>query len=256
MTLGAYNHHTIHRDAYGSAPMVLVSQELSLVYVHIYKTAGSSLTRVLAQYSTSALRSPTPRDSDPGWQGSWHYRGGQHAPLEPVLTSLMRSGDVDTSFRLLSVVRNPYTWYHSIWRSFYVETDSAMSADFAAKWPQRTFEQFTEYLYQLDGFARMRCWGGLPQSAFLRTEYPLELMLARFESLGSDLPPILKALGISVSELPHENRVGLARVAGEDYTDKAVELVNRLSEEDFIRFDYPMYCNARELRSALKHGTS
>ena len=223
---------------------MLVSLHRRFVYVHIYKTAGSSLTAMLAPYVSPEMRSDTPRLDGLGWQGTWHRHNGQHSPLEPQLTELIQRGLVDTSFRVLSVVRNPYLWHHALWSRFYVE-----------RYPSLSFEDCLHHQLGLEERVREAFWAPLTQASFLRTEHPLEQVVGRFESLNESIPRMLAAVGIEAGDIPHVNMKVNPIPAATAFTDTAVRLVNELAAEDFDLFGYSKVYSAEELL-AQSHRTS
>lgn len=234
---------------------MLVSLHRRFVYVHIYKTGGSSLTAMLAPYVSPEMRSDTPRLDGLGWQGTWHHHNGQHSRLEPQLTSLIESGQVDVDVRVLSMVRNPYTWQHSIWSRFYAQGTGEYGTPFAARYPSCSFEDYLRHQLGLEGRDQFDFWGALPQASFLRTEHPLEQVVGRFESLNESIPRMLAAVGIEAGDIPHVNRKVNPIPAATAFTDTAVRLVNELAAEDFELFGYSMVGSAEELL-AQSHRTS
>ncbi|CAB4944798.1 MAG: hypothetical protein F2842_05435 [Actinobacteria bacterium] len=234
---------------------MLISLDRRFVYVHIYKTAGSSLTAMLAPYVSPEMRSDTPRVDGPGWQGTWHYDSGQHSRLEPQLTPLIESGQVDGDVRVLAVVRNPYTWQHSIWSRFYAEGTGGYGTPFAARYPSCSFEDYLRHQLSLEGRDQFDFWGALPQASFLRTEHPVHYVLGRFESLNESIPRMLAAVGIEAGDIPHENRQQHRVPVARAFTDTAVRLVNELAAEDFDLFSYSKVSSAEELL-AQSHRTS
>ena len=229
------------------AESVLVSLDHRFVYVHICKTAGSSLTAMLAPYASPEMRSENPRVDGLGWQGTWHYDRGQHSRLEPQLTRLIESGHVDRDVRVLSVVRNPYTWQHSIWSRFYAQGTGGYGTVFAARYPSCSFEDYLRHQLGLEGREQLDFWGALPQASFLRTEHPVNYVLGRFESLDESIPRMLAAVGIEMGDVPHKNLQQHRIPVASAFTDEAVRLVHELAGEDFDLFGYARVGSAEEL---------
>lgn len=215
------------------------------MYVHIYKTAGSSLTTMLAPHTTPELRSDRPRTDGPGWQATWHYNNRQHARLEPHLTQLIQRGLVDTSFRVLTVVRNPYLWHHALWSRFYIE-----------RYPSLSFEDCLHHQLGLEERVREAFWAPRTQASFLHTEHPLEQVVGRFESLDESVPRMLAAVGIEAVSVPHINRKVNPIPATTAFTDAAVQLITELAAEDFDLFGYARVGSAQELLAHRHQPTS
>jgi len=87
---------------------MIVCKKKKLVYFHNPKTAGSSITKVLAPHSTKA------KELDGlvmggGWQGKFHHDGNQHQKM-----TLTQYGEFKDYFKF-SFVRNPFDIVLSFW---------------------------------------------------------------------------------------------------------------------------------------------
>ncbi|MEO1672544.1 MAG: sulfotransferase family 2 domain-containing protein, partial [Cyanobacteria bacterium J06631_2] len=100
---------------------MIIADSKKLLFVHIYKTGGSSITSLLAPYISGEFRCKTPQTSGDRWQRSWHFDRRQHSKFAEALTFLDKSNlDVNLDEYIKFVfVRNPYSWILSIWNNFY-----------------------------------------------------------------------------------------------------------------------------------------
>ena len=80
-------------------------------FIHIPKTSGSSLTRILSSYITKEHRNPVTRLEGMGWQRTWHI-DGQHSVLNKHNVTKINGLDVVT------IVRNPYSRMLSFYNNF------------------------------------------------------------------------------------------------------------------------------------------
>ena len=100
---------------------MIIADSKKLMFVHIYKTGGSSITSLLAPYITKQHRSENPITSGDRWQNSWHFDDDQHSKFAEALAVLHKSEvkiDLDDYFKFV-FVRNPYSWILSVWNNFY-----------------------------------------------------------------------------------------------------------------------------------------
>jgi hypothetical protein len=216
---------------------MLISDSKKFIFVHIYKTGGSSLTRLLGPYVEERYRSANPRLEGLGWQGTWHYRGRQHARLS-TLTSDPLWTDADLAqYRICTVVRNPYTWALSVWNDFY-RAEADAPPWFSASYPTRQFIEFCRAMKA----ARLRhdpeIWGSYPQSSFISDAGLAPAFIGRFEHLTEDIARMLEFLDIPNSEVPHETSNNPAERSNPFafYDAESLSIVNELFADDFRAF--------------------
>lgn len=224
--------------------MILTKQRVA--FIHIYKTGGTSLTRLLAPHTDPEFRDPRSRETGPGWQGSWHYKGDQHAKFDSpsggfpkVLMPFVK----DWTF--LAVVRNPYTWSFSLYREFFA-TDMGFYKGgnflFGQVHPARRIEDFYDFVPKfMPGYDFEN--GLATQARFLKGIPETQLRLIRFEEYEADIRRTLPEMGIPVDDLPHElDRGADRRQAAEEITSDPAHIAfcNKVYSVDFARFGYEM----------------
>ncbi|MCB1434457.1 MAG: sulfotransferase family 2 domain-containing protein [Alphaproteobacteria bacterium] len=228
---------------------MLISDSKRFIFVHIFKTAGSSLTRLLGPYVDEAHRSAVTRTEGPGWQGTWHYRGKQHAPLKALRTDA-RWKDRDLApYRVCTIVRNPYSWSLAVWNDFYRREEDAPDW-FNERHPGRSFPDFCRAMMAARRDGQEAVWGSFAQSDFIADPVLRPAFIARFETLGDDIPRLLSFLDIPGADLPHENASDPDARADvfSFYDGETLAIVNELFASDFDMFGYRSFAR-------LPHGS-
>jgi hypothetical protein len=177
-----------------------------LMFVHIPKTAGTSILNVLKD-----------KGLDPWDRRSVEYPRG-HLPL--VL--LKQQNAVAESVFSFAVVRNPYTRTYSCFHQFNKTNKTSIS--------------FTEYLknIQRNNISRITPLLHLPQYLYVINEHGVISTdkLYRFE----DLSKLQNDFGL---ELGFDNPGKyVIELYNKDYTNEAIDLVQKIYKSDFERFEY------------------
>lgn len=225
---------------------MMILPDLKLAFIHIYKTGGTSLTHILAPYTSPWYRNDEPRSSGIGFQGTWHYRGNQHAKFSSKVAGFPKDLVAELpDYRFLTVVRDPYTWSFSVYREFFSRDNGSVKGSnflFGQVYPERQLEDFHAFVPAfMPGYSNDIGLG--TQSSFVEGIPEGQLHLIRFESYEDDLRRVLPSLGITVEEIPHALDRGPAkRRWSEKLLDDPAHIgfCNQVYAEDFARFDYPM----------------
>jgi len=176
------------------------------LFVHIPKTAGTSILNVLKD-----------KGLDPWDRRSVEYPRG-HLPL----VILKQQNIVSESVFSFAVVRNPYTRTYSCFHQFNKTNKTNIS--------------FSEYLknIQRNNISRITPLLHLPQYLYVINEHGVVSTdkIYRFEDLSElkndfDLELGFDNPGKYVIELYNK-----------DYTDEAIDLVQKIYKSDFDRFEY------------------
>ena len=225
---------------------MMIMPQLKLVFIHIYKTGGTSLTRLLAPYTDPRYRAEEPQLDGPGFQATWHFEGRQHAKFSsrrggfPVVLQ-----PEIQQYHFLTVVRNPYTWCYSVYKEFYSKDKSfkgGPNRDFGELYPARSLREFHNFLRQYHKQESEELGIGT-QSDFLRGIPKNQIELIRFERFEADTVKALKAMGLDASSVPHELNRGRRKREEADaaMNDPAhVSFCNQYYQVDFENFGYAM----------------
>ncbi len=204
---------------------MLISHKHKFIFIHIYKTAGTSISRALMPYCSNPLQIFAHRV----------LKRFQIRTLNPIpypkhiraqkLRQEMGQNQFNSYFSF-SVVRNPWDWNVSLYK--YMLDDQNHFQHERVK----NFKNFDEYI-------RERCKGShSPQKDFTHSKNGEKLVdfIARFENLDEDFNEICSIIGVKAS-LPHVNRSKRAHYR-EFYSDDTRELVRESFKSDIELFEY------------------
>lgn len=176
------------------------------LFVHIPKTAGTSILNVLKD-----------KGLDPWDRRSVEYPRG-HLPL----VILKQQNIVNESVFSFAVVRNPYTRTYSCFHQFNKTNKTNIS--------------FSEYLknIQRNNISRITPLLHLPQYLYVINEHGVVSTdkIYRFEDLSELKNDFNLELGF---DNPGKYVIELYN---KDYTDEAIDLVQKIYKSDFDRFEY------------------
>lgn len=222
---------------------MIVCPNPKVSFIHIYKTGGSSLTRVLSDHTVEGLRGKNPRFDGDGWQGTWHVNSQQHSKFKDNQNQL--KDIIDDSWIHLVVCRNPYDWFASVFYEFYAENKNWKAGSnflFGQFSKNRTFEDFIDFYEEFEaGYPDF--WGFSSQRSFVDGIDKINLRTIRFEAYEESVQKNLLDLGIPVVALPHDLKRGSEKGNFKSYIKshpKFTPFVNRVFEKDFEFFSYDM----------------
>jgi hypothetical protein len=206
---------------------VLLSESKRFLFVHVQKTAGTSIAELLAPY---ALAPPASRwnklVSDLGLRRDWrrfHFR--RHAPL--VRAERVLPAELYGSLFKFAFVRNPWDRLVS-WHAFILEDRQHRRHHKVRRQPD-----FTSFVHGEAGRRRRSQWWMLRDSAGrLGVDF-----VGRFENLERDVAAVCSRLGIEYRQLP---RVKTSRHAPYQtfYTPALADFVARHWATEIEAFGY------------------
>jgi hypothetical protein len=205
---------------------MLVSYHKKFLFVHIFKTAGTSITDSLARY---CYRPGSTRPSNwmaylsTNWKKIHRTPIKKHATALEIRDSLDR--DVFDSFFKFTFVRNPWDWQVSLYH-------------FILDRPHNPGHEATKAMGSFRSFVLSREGSTFTQTGCL-TDADGNLLVdfvGKFEHLDLDFGLVCEKVGIS-ARLPHINK--MQRSGYRDYYDNETrDLTAKLYAEDIERFGY------------------
>lgn len=183
--------------------MIIKGKEYSAVlFVHIPKTAGSSISKILDENNLDNWKREWPRHHDP-----YSY--------------LKEANIIDDSVFSFAVVRNPYTRTYSCYKQYNKTNQTNIS--------------FPEYLDNIKHgkISTISPLLHIPQSFYVIDQDTVQVdRLYRFENLKE----LEEELGWTLGFYNVGNYVVESYI--EDYTDEAIAMVQDFYSSDFINFAY------------------
>ena len=249
---------------------MLLSHRHRFLFVHIYKTAGISVSTALIPFAATQEQQRLDRvfnrvglsflyprvirgDSSPR---DWISNGmnnvferltfldehpqpvrDPHATASEIISTIGRETfDKCYSF---GFVRNPWDWQVSLYRFAH---ESVLSLPRLAAYARGLGPELRIYrkLRTFDEYIRWRCTEDvhlLSEFLFSPEGEQLVTFIGRYERLDADFRQICRDIGIDAS-LPKLNVSSHEKPYQEYYTPETVELVRRAFAEDVERFDY------------------
>ena len=205
---------------------MLVSYHKKFLFVHIFKTAGTSITDSFARF---CYRSGSSRPSN--WMAflSTNWKKIHRVPIKKHATALQIQAAMDReifdSFFKFSFVRNPWDWQVSL---YHYILDRPKNPGHEETKKMGSFRNFVFSREKLS-FTQTSCL--VDESGNLLVDF-----VGKFENLDQDFQSICHKVGISAS-LPHINKS--KRTDYQDYYDAETrDLTARLYAEDIERFGY------------------
>ena len=195
------------------------SRTKRVVFVHVYKTGGTSIRQAFAPYASALPASVTP-----------------HAPASKLKTLLGQQHPEVLDYLWFAVVRNPFDLVVSLWS--YIKVTPKHHDHERVK--HLAFSEFVQWLHQENNQAS----AGLelppyPTISDFLCSPTGELLVdevLRFETLDQDFQKLCDTLNFEI-ELPKLNQT--KHQPFQNYYDElSIQLVSELFTDDLDRFNY------------------
>jgi chondroitin 4-sulfotransferase 11 len=195
---------------------VIVSQRAQCIFVHIQKTGGSSIEKLLRAHDSAI--------------GSHLHNGRRH--LSALEMEAIIAPDIWNSYFKFAFVRNPWdrlvSWYHMCTQAVHHNNFSRYIKDNAPT--------FADFLTRTTtGIAAKTTWNQLDYVTDERGQVMIDF-IGRYETLHEDLSVVTRRLALPF-DVPHENK-SRHRNYREYYTDETAGIVARRFEKDIRHFGY------------------
>jgi len=215
---------------------LILSHKKRFIFIHVYKTAGTSITKLLIPYARATEKFTRHyfvsrkiftilnilRKKDDG--GAWINGVHKHAPAETIREFV--GNTIWNEYYKFGFVRNPYAWILSTYFEILKDKNNTHFKNVK----DMKFQNFLSYYIK----------NKLPRQVdFYLVNGAIDIdFIGRFENLDLDIPKALKAINIECNLIPKLNTGERQRL--EDFFDKdAEEKTYNYFEDDFINFNYP-----------------
>lgn len=189
---------------------MLFSENPRLVFIHVYKNAGTSIRRAFLKA---------------GLQDEAATHGfASHATAGDVIRKI--GAEAFNSYHSFAVVRNPWDWQVSLYR-------------YALEKPNHHQHEMVKQMGSFEVYLDWRCREEVRlQKGFVADADGAILVnrLIRFESLAAEFNSLCRDLGITAS-LPHLNASTRSRWQ-DCYDERTFDLVKKTFAEDIALFGY------------------
>jgi hypothetical protein len=209
---------------------VFICASLGLIFVHIYKTGGSSITRAL-QSHVDPIERGLHRMSRCR-KGLVARRTFHNLPAHSMAREIRDHVPKHLFARCFkfAFVRNPWSLQLSLFRYVQRSLDHPQHADFAAL---SSFESYVEWLDTMpNGPQTVQCDFVMDENG-----NPLLDFIGRFEQLGADYALLANWFGWR-SMLPHLNASNGDPDYRKFYTSRSRDIIGRLHRVDIETFGY------------------
>ena len=248
---------------------MIVADRKKIIFIHIEKTAGTSIAALLLPYISKKYRSKNARmpNTGRGWRKTWHINR-QHAKFSESLAIIDKLDINPQEYFKFTIVRNPYSWLLSVWDNRYQPKLNVKenwqnklrfkvaeltgifqlpTQHFHEMYPDGSFKSFVLFIdYLLSNYPLSFTKGYLgtcDQYSYIENERNIKFdFIAKLEDLDRDLEKISQIVQIGDSlKPPHLNqkRKTESREKYLDYyDDESIKIVNRIFARDFEVFGY------------------
>ena len=197
--------------------MALYIPKLNLVFIHIYKTAGTSLRSAFTRIDRDCVEI-----------------GYGHASYYEIVEKLENR-------IVFSIVRNPYDWIYSL----YQYGKNYSSHPFHVYCITHSFDQFVKWFIANENILdTLNQTGQLNGRLQTQTDYLSlngKLMVPnvmKMESLEYDINTFLKSIGYKGIRLDTLNSTQYEKP--KDFNRESIDLINKRYQSDFVNFNYVM----------------
>jgi len=205
---------------------MLISHKQKFIFIHIYKNAGTSITKALMPFAAKKWQVAIDKALN---KLNFHPRFGprpfpSHTTASEMINALGK--ERFESYFTFAIVRNPWDWQVSLYKYMLKNKDHHQ-------------HEFVKGLGSFDAYIRWRCQQGVKfQRDFIYSQNDKLLVdyVGKFERLSDDFQEICNRIGVSAS-LPKLN-VSNEKPYKQYYTTETEEMVHHAYDVDIKFFGY------------------
>jgi hypothetical protein len=205
---------------------MLISKNHNFIFIHIYKNAGTSITKALMPFAANKMQCNISKLLRKIGISPYFDPQPYHGHINASELASKIGCEKFNSYFSFAFVRNPWDWQVSLY-TFMLKDNQHYQHKLA-----KSFLDFNEYI-------EWRCANEVKyQKDFVLSEEGELLVdfIGKYENLEEDFKKICRQIGISAS-LPKFN-VSKTRPYQEYYNNKSIEHVRKTFEPDIRMFNY------------------
>lgn len=203
---------------------MIIIEKKKLCFIHIPKTSGSTLTKILYEYISKHHRKNYVYFKGNGWQNT-HHIDKQHNSLNQSLNYLSNY----KNYKFITIVRNPYDWIGSVWNNFYKNKYKTLKIYLKSRLLNRE-------IYE----------GKKNQIEFIKNSNNIKIKIFKFEE--EPIEKICKDFNIKYNKNIHLLYSPRDKYKSYNYDNDMIKIVNILFKKDFKYFNYKMIMDISELK--------
>jgi hypothetical protein len=206
---------------------MLISHSHKFIFIHVYKTAGTSIRKKLAPYSHAKPsanflhRLINPNESVFSNKFNTHSSAAELKKQIPA--------KIWNSYFKFGIVRNPWDWQVSLYTYMLKTQETHPQGSLVNKLSD--FDSYIDWRVNNDVHLQKEYLYDM------QTNKPLVDYIGRFENLQSDFDHICKTVGLPQTQLTVEN-VSNKKNFREYYNEKSKAIVAKVFNDDIQTFDY------------------
>lgn len=216
----------------------MVSHKLKAIFIHVTKTAGSSI-----EVAMDAVEQENKGATDPATGERVAVVTGNEKHMSAKACRELIGDDIWNAYFKFTVVRNPWDRFHSLWwNSRYIGKQHSLElAEFADYFLKQSVAGKLRRLLQGRLQIHQRFW---PQIKFLRSGNGKVEMdkICRFENIDNDFAEVSERIGLPSRELPkilvRNRNPNSRRFYADDYDDRTRRIVSDVYDADIREFTY------------------
>ncbi len=207
---------------------MLISHSKKFIFIHNYKTAGTSIKTVLTPFADYSNKSRNPLKRIKYLRGIYPSFFSRSLPAHSKASEIKQElGESYEKYFSFAFIRNPWDWQVSLYMYMLKNTSHHQHS----------------FIKQMDGFdqyIRWRCEHEVRLQADFVCDKSGTLLvnyIGRFEHLQKSIDTICRNIGIPLAKLPHKNRSNEGSYK-QFYSNETIQLVRKSFELDIELFGY------------------
>lgn len=205
---------------------MLLSHSKKFIFIHVYKVAGTSITKALNNYNVNSIYMFRPyRFLSSKYPGIFPNPYKRHISAIELKNKL--PSHVFNEYFKFGFVRNPWDWHLSLYSYTLMKKGHHQAKQF------RNLGSFEAYVKWLSTRNKIT----LQKDFFYDHEVKLVDFIGKMENLNEDFAKVCRKINVNMVDLPHLNKSNDKKYQ-EFYNEKTKNLIYRIYKKDIELFEY------------------